>query len=219
MVEDIMREEELRAIQTGDGVVRWKHAGDKAEVLEFCRELVRRLEPILCRLVIPFDYEPAKRFRVPVTIPGLYGDPVVIHLAGETDLITKPERFWVWDLKGTRDDSYWRKTMMQLVFYDLYILNAFGEPTEKVGLIQPMCKEPVLQWQVTEQMRSELMQRVIRMAHDIWRKDYSFAEKASACTYCPVRHACEKFNPKKISDERRLTLSSMREMAGKPPAA
>lgn len=198
MVEEIMRIEELRAIETGDGVVRWKNKNDRREMLAFCKELVARLEPILYELVVPYDYEPAKRFKTPIIIPGLYGSPVQIYLVGEMDLLVKPkDTFEVWDLKGTKNDSYWRKTIGQLVFYDIATRSMFGEATSRVGLIQPMCKLRVMEWSITERQREELMSRVISMVHGIFRKDWAYTEKTSICSFCPVNHACERFKPKK----------------------
>lgn len=215
-VEDKVNEEALKAIETGDGVVRWKHANDREEMIGFVGEMVQRLEPILAEHVWPYPYEPAKRFTVPIVIPGLRGEEVIIWLAGEFDIVTKPDKFVVWDLKGTADNSYWRKTFGQLVFYDLAVEAMYGQgPTEKVGLFQPMCDERVKEWVLTEQQRAELMQRIIRMAHAIWKGDYSMTNvkdepvKGYVCDGCFVRHACPKFQPVSLDPERRISLTDM----------
>jgi CRISPR/Cas system-associated exonuclease Cas4 (RecB family) len=213
MVRDIMDREELHALATGDGVVRWKHPKDREETIGFCVQLVQRLEPILLELVVPHEYEQAKRFKANVEIPAPWGGTTTITMAGETDLIvrTVPERRWqVWDLKGTRDDSYWRKTIGQLVFYDLAMGVIFGEKTAAAGLIQPMCKQRVVPVQITDEMRTELMARVIRYAHAIMRTEWEPREDMKYCTYCPVRHACVKFKPVGDVASRRLSLLDMR---------
>lgn len=208
MVEQIADREEKAAIEAGDGIVRWKGVNDKKQMLGFCRELVVRLEPILEELVVPHEYEPAKRFKVPMTIPYLDGTPIQVSLVGEIDVLVRDgqPRWHVWDLKATKDDNYWRKTVMQLVFYDIAVAEMFGTgSTDSVGLIQPMCKQPVMRFQVTQDQRTELMGRVIRMAHDIFRKDFEPKKDSAGCTYCSVRHACTKFNPV----PKRLTLREL----------
>lgn len=217
MVVDIMRREELAALEKGDGVVRWKSATDKAKVTEFCIELVRRLEPLLYDLVIPYDYEDAKRFRVPINIPYLDGRPTQIYLAGEMDLLVRrpgverTHEYDIWDLKGTADEGYWRKTIAQITFYDLATYSMFGQYSERAGLIQPMCKQQVIHAPVTDQNRAELMQRIINMAHDMWKKDWSPKESVTGCSYCAVRHACERFKaPDFHGSARVLALTDMK---------
>ena len=63
-VDRMMKEDEEKAVATGDGVVRWKHASDKEEVRAFCKELVVRLEDDLAVECLPYDWQPAKRFAV-----------------------------------------------------------------------------------------------------------------------------------------------------------
>ena len=67
-VDAIFDESEEIAASSGDGIVRWRHAADRAETREFCREAVTRLEDLLVRFVLPFDWHPAWRFSVPVKI-------------------------------------------------------------------------------------------------------------------------------------------------------
>lgn len=195
MVEAILEAEEVKARETEDGIVRWKNASDKKEMVQWCKDLVTRLEPILERLVIPYDYQTALRFRVPLTIPYLTGEPVRIDLTGETDLLVRDaERKWeVWDLKATVDNNYWRKTYGQLIFYDLAVKIMFGDHPERVGLIQPMCKERVLPFTITREERSVMLSRIVRMATDIWQKDFRPKESSSGCQYCGVLHACPKY--------------------------
>lgn len=210
-VEDIMEREEQAALDSGDGVVRWKHREDRAEVLAFCRELVFRLEPILNEFVLPFEYEPAKRFKTVLEIPYLDGRPVPIFLIGEMDLLVRNQSgdFLVWDLKGTKDDNYWRKTIGQLVFYDLSTFAMFGQYSNGGGLIQPMCKQQVLPMTVSTQQRAEMMQRIVAMAHALWRKDYALRDDIKLCGYCPVRHACPRFTPVGDVGKRRMVLGGM----------
>ena len=203
------------AKESGEGVVRWKSATDRAEMTQYCIELVRRLEPILEKEVLPFDFISAYRFKVPVQVPWLDGTPTWIYLIGEYDLAVYDDGYIVWDLKATRDDQYWRKTLGQLIFYDLSIGAEYGEFTKKVGLIQPMCQNRTPEWVVSDEARQEMWARIHRMATDIWLKDHSPKVDSVGCTYCPVRHSCEKFKTRLVVDskgKRRMSFGGLNEL-------
>ena len=208
MVDDYIVSCERDAKESGDGIVRWKSPTDRAEMRDFCLELVKRLEPILHKLVLPYDYEPAKRFTVPVQIPYLTGEPTCVHLVGEMDILTRNDHgHWgIWDLKATKDDSYWRKTFGQLVFYDLSLAAMFGDYSTVSGLIQPMATEQVIGFEITEQDRREMWSRIVRFASDIWQQDFEPKKDMVGCSYCPVKHACSKFQP--VNGQRMSLLGS-----------
>jgi hypothetical protein len=196
-VQEVMDREEVAARENGDGIVKWKSQQDRKEVYDKCIKCVTILEPILDRIVLPHEYEPAKRFRVPLTIPGLDGSPQVITLNGEMDLLMRVRnKDWaVLDLKMTADDSYWRKTIMQLVFYDLAVRLAFGEYSTFLALIQPLCKIPIVPIEPTDDLRAQMYTRILNMAHDIWRKQDEPKASAVGCNRCEVSHACIRFKP------------------------
>jgi hypothetical protein len=186
------------ARNTGDGIVRWKHAGDKSETRELCREIVTRLEPILVRYALPFEWSPAVRFSVPVSIPGLDGELREIILIGEMDLRVRDARgdVVVWDLKATRDNQYYRKVLGQLSFYALAVKALTGRFPVMTGLIQPMCDQRVLPVAVDEQAVREMSGRIVKTAHDIWAGRLLPKADDAGClgAYgCPVQHACPKF--------------------------
>lgn len=221
-VDEILEYEENHARESGDGVVKWKHAGDKRDSILWCKELVTRLEPILMEHVVPYEYQPSRRFKVPFQIPGLYGDPCIIYLVGETDILLntgpKASGDWhIWDLKGTEDESYWRKTMAQNMFYDLSLEAEMGQATSKVGLIQPMCKQQIVSWSVDREQRAQIVQRITSMAHGMFKKDWSYAEKEYTCSRCFVRHACPRFTPTSLTTERRLSLTAMKDAVQAAP--
>lgn len=205
MVDAMMDKVASEGQATGDGVVQWKNPSDKEEVRAWCKDLVTRLEPILGRLALPYGYQPAVRFEVPLTIPYLDGSPQRIWLRGEMDLLCQesmpdggldyagPRRIHVWDLKGTADDSYWRKVTGQLVFYDIAAFLMLGAWPVRSGLIQPMCQEPVLTFTWTEDQRREMFTRITRIAEGMWRGDHAPKVSNAGCDRCPVRHACPKW--------------------------
>lgn len=180
-----------------NNVVRWRNAADREELKTFCTELVTRLEPILREEVLPHTYEHGKWFKVPMTIPGPSGyedDTKQIVLTGEMDLIVNNKGPVVWDLKGTADDSYWRKVVAQLTFYDIAVWWSSGIKTNFVGLIQPMCKERVLRFTVTDHDRNQMLSRIVKYAHDVWREEKSCKDGSSGCQWCDVRHACVRYS-------------------------
>ncbi len=188
------------AAQEEDGVVRWRNPADRAEVVQFCADLVGRLEPILDEHIVPFPHEQAVRFKQPLVVPYLDGRPARIHLTGELDLLVRrPDGWVVWDLKGTRDNSYWRKVLGQLIFYDLYVSLAKGQRTARVGLIQPMCDQPVVDFEVSDDMRNTLLSRIASMALDVWRDAKDCTTTIGHCTRCVVKHARPKFGPDALS--------------------
>ena len=195
MVDKILPEAEKDARESCDGIVRWKYPADRSEVLENCRTCLTRLEPILRELALPGRYEPAMRFRAALIIPYLDGSPQRVWLAGEMDLLTEhaPKAFRVWDLKMTANKDYWRKVTGQLLFYDRALWCMMGVFPENCGLIQPMCPEPVLWFQFTDQNRRELLASVVSYCRDVWLRDERPKADVEGCPQCEVKQACAKF--------------------------
>jgi hypothetical protein len=183
------------ARDTGDGYVKWKSATDRAEVLAFCTELVVRLEKILTVYALPFTWQPAVRFDVPVMVPDLRGDPREIRLVGEMDLLLTDnlQRTAIYDLKATKDDNYYQKVLGQLAFYAFAVRILTGSYPHSVGLIQPMCKQRVLPVEITETARREMAGRITRTAQDIWAGRTAPKKDDAGCSWCPVQGVCPKF--------------------------
>jgi hypothetical protein len=200
--------------KANDNVVRWRNAADRDELRKFCRELVHRLEPILREHVLPYPYEHGKWFKVPMSIPAYPGTGTrEIVLTGEMDLILDNGGPVVWDLKGTADDSYWRKVVGQLAFYDLAVWASSGTKTRFTGLIQPMCAEQILAFEITDDMRRDLLTRVVRYAHDVWREEKTCKQGTAGCQWCDVRHACIRFQQPSIDAFGELA-AGLRDAAG-----
>lgn len=172
--------------------VRWRDASDRKQVEDFCTELATRLVPILQEHVIPYSYSCGKWFKIPLNLE-YQGEVRPILLTGEMDLIVDNGGPVVWDLKGTADDQYWRKVVAQLTFYDLAVWFSSGTKTRFVGLIQPMCKERLLAFEVTDAARADLMNRIQRYADDVWSGERGCTDDTSKCHWCDVKHACSRF--------------------------
>lgn len=194
-------EEEIKEAQRP---IRWKDASDRQEVLDFCLEVVRDLEPILDRLVLPYRWTAEQRWDAPISIPGLDEKPASINMMGYCDIIVVNERneFSVYDLKVTRDHKYLAHTLGQATFYDIGVGYWVGDSTQpkRVAFIAPATREPI-QWVAVEpEHRRAMMARIIRMAHALWMEDYRPKEDDKGCSVCEVRHACDKFSVVKDVD-------------------
>lgn len=194
-VDEVFEESAAIAKRTGDGIVRWRGPNDKAETREFCRELVIRLEPILAKYALPFDWQPAKRFQVPITMTDDDGQQREIVLIGETDLLVRDcaGRIAVWDLKATRNNDYYKKVLGQLAFYALAVKAMTGELPVITGLIQPMCTQRVLPVSVGRDEVAQIVGRIEKVARDIMAGRLAPKADNAGCAYCQVRHACPKF--------------------------
>lgn len=193
----VMDREEKQAVEDEDGIVRWRNKSDHDQVLQDCTFCVTRLEPLLNQHVVPYEFEPAKWFTVPLTVPGPDGSPVKAVLVGEMDILVRMAGTdWaIYDLKMTKNTSYWRKTIMQLAFYDLAVRAGFGSYAKKMALLQPMCEQQIVPLEVTEDLRNQLVARIIAFVSDVLLGNIEPKKSMSGCTWCDVKYACEKFRP------------------------
>lgn len=196
MIEQLLAEQKER----GEGVVRWKHRDDRSDMADYVRTLLGRLEPFLLRDVLPYDYQPEYRFRVPVRIPDLAGNLSEIDLVGGMDILVResePQNIWAgYDLKATQNPDYLAKTLGQGIFYSLAQLAERGAPFRTFAFVQPMVeKNPLAYVSITDADMAQMLQRITRVAHDIWRGDNAPKKGLEGCAWCPVKAACERFRP------------------------
>lgn len=187
------------AKETGDGVVRWRNAGDRAQVAEHCRTVLTGLEPMLLKWVVPFSYEPEHKFKVPIRIPWLDNKTLVeIYLTGGIDILVResevPQVWTAFDLKATKDPSYLNKTLGQAVFYDLAIKAMFGVSPRRFSFLQPaVVQRPFADVVVSDKDRIDMLSRIVDVAHRRWRNEDIPKSGSAGCSTCPVRQACKKF--------------------------
>jgi len=196
MVDAVMEREEQN-IAEGRGVLKWRDATDKARVREECITAVTKIEPVLNKFVVPFDYKADYSFKVPMAVPHPAGGTEKILLTGFMDIYVQDHdgNYWVFDVKHTKDNGYWRKTRGQLTFYDLAVFIEQGKQTKGTALFQPLCSEPVKGFRISEESKSQMIGRISEMAWDIWSEDHTPRSDTSMCGFCDVKHACSKFKP------------------------
>lgn len=181
------------------GTVKWRTKNDKKNINTSCRQATIQLQPILEARVLPYDYEPGKWFNVPVKIKNPKTNEVQeIILNGEIDLLVreKDDEFVVWDLKTTADNDYWKKSLGQLVFYDLVVFSMFNKPPKKCGFIQPLCDEQVKEFYFDNSYRAEMWGRINSMMRDVWDGNFEPKVDNAGCSFCEVAHGCSKFKRK-----------------------
>lgn len=183
-------------------IIKWRgnKKDDFAKVRKFCRSAVTNLEPLLQQYVLPFDYQPARRFNVDIIIPGLDGNPRTVTLIGEYDLqVRDDDKNWhVYDLKATANDKYVQgKTLAQLTFYSISIAAEYKDNTQPstVAFLTPMCKQKYVPVEVTLENKRELLSRVVQYAHSVWKEDF-LPVPGNHCYDCSVKHACDYWAPK-----------------------
>lgn len=197
MVDGMIESLKLEMDETEKGIIRWKSAADRNSVVAECVEAVTKIEPLLERLVLPFEHLPDFGFNVPVNlINPVTREPEPVVLNGYMDLLVRDneKRYAVWDVKHTRDEDYWRKTVGQLGFYDLVVELMEGQATKITGLIQPLVPQQVKPYYPSVDSRAQLMQRIVGMANDIWRQDHTPTKNLENCQWCSVKHACTRFD-------------------------
>jgi hypothetical protein len=187
--------------------VRWRGdpAVDRKKVLDFVVEVVSLLEPILLKLVVPYDYQPELKFRVPIRIPNLHGDPTVIYLIGGIDIVVRypSQDFAAYDLKATTNESYVNKVLGQGVFYDIALGIFLGDHTQpkEFGFIIPATKQPVVMTSITNDDRRMMLARIVEYAHGIWRQEFEPTTEDAPCYTCEVKHACDRYAVPITEDE------------------
>lgn len=206
MVNDIMGglQDELK--EEGKPL-KFKSRGDREQIRLDCIEAVTKIEPSLLKYVVPFEYQPDFRFTASMYMPDerQHIDRLVL-LNGAMDILVKDKkgRFFIFDVKHTRDDSYYKKTAGQMLFYDLCVEVMFGQAAAATALLQPLCKERVKKIPTTADERRQILMRVNSMANDVWQENFAPRDDNTICNYCAVRHACSKFEPVIINGKKRV---------------
>lgn len=205
MVESVVAREQ-RNIEERGKQLRWKDDKDRDSIILECQEAVRKIEPSLNKLVLPYEYDVDFGFKAPMRLDNPAGGKTDVVLNGFMDIIVrKSTDLWaVYDVKHTKDNYYWKKTRGQLSFYDLVVDVLFDAPTFEVGLPQPLCEETEKMFVLSEEDRSILRAHIQGMADVIFNKNFEPDAPISACTFCNVKHACSRFTP--VNGTKRVSL-------------
>lgn len=200
----------IKETEDGGNFITWRDASDKDNIYRECIEAVTKIEPHLNKLVLPYDYQPDYGFKTPVDMPHPNGGREVVVLNGYMDIIVhdkERDQWAVYDVKHTKNNDYWRKTIGQLSFYDLAVYISEGKQTLTTGLLQPLCKEQVFTRNHTPETLRDISMRIAAMARDMWTKVDTPREGTSGCGYCAFKNICTKFKPVMHNGKRVASLS------------
>jgi CRISPR/Cas system-associated exonuclease Cas4 (RecB family) len=191
----------LRSVAEAEesGVIKWKSVDDQQKVKDDCREALINVEPYLEKMVIPFEHWEDFKFEAPLhAARNGGGEPIHVTLNGYMDILVRDSlgQFFVFDLKQTRNNDYWRKTAGQMVYYSVATELIFGTKVTGAALLQPLATPRLKPIDITQQARVDLFRNITSMANDIENDEMPPKRDNDGCAWCDVRHACEKFKRK-----------------------
>ena len=173
---------------------------DKAYVRNIAKTVVGNLEPFLLARVIPFDYEPEFRFKVPLQVPDSRGFARTIILNGGMDIAVRDNntgKIFLYDLKATTNENYIHSGIMpQLIFYSIAWTAMFGTKPEDItcAFLTPACKIQYHELEVSSESRRHLMTRILRCAHALWDQEKPICTtNNSECFFCDCKKICPRW--------------------------
>lgn len=179
---------------------------DMAKVRAFCKRTVTTLEPWLMENVLPYDYQPEAKFKAHMEVPYLNENVrAPLKMIGGIDIVVRRDdnKFRLYDLKITENDSYIRSTLGQLTFYDLAwcVIQGDFDSCVEWGFVTPALGEKYIPVSVTHDDRRALMARIVKYCHGVWQDQWEPKADDSGCTWCEARGNCIKFKEIAIVDE------------------
>ena len=181
--------------------VKWRGnvRDDQERVLTLAKLTVNNLEPFLEKYVIPYEYQPELRFKVPFTIPDQEDNPRTVILNGGMDIVVRNPRtgqIAIYDLKSTLNESYVSgKILAQLIFYQLSWHLLEGTDYDKIdtAFVTPATRVMFHPLTITQRDRMMLASRIMAFARGAWQNDFAPRKDDTYCGYCVCREWCSKF--------------------------
>jgi len=191
-----------------DAVIKWKGEDDKSNIIRDCTEAVTKIEPHLIKYVLPYEYTPDYAFKVPLQIEVDENTTANLVLNGYMDILVKhsESKYFIFDVKHTKDNNYWKKTIGQLSFYDTSLFLLTGDYSTYSGLLQPLCKDPIKPFNIQEGDRQKMWQSISNYATDVIRNNVEITNDVSKCMMCAYKHACPRFKPKMKNGKKVFSL-------------
>lgn len=195
-------------VDLGESKIRWNGSPteDRKNIIRDLQQDITVLEPWLIKNVLPFSYQAEVKFRAHMEIPYLCeGMRAPVKMIGGIDIVVQDDdgKFHLYDLKRTKDPSYIRSTLAQLIFYDTawgIIQGDFNHAVEW-GFVAPALPELLIPITVDHDDRRLMMSRIIKYAQGVWRDEWSPKANDTGCNWCEARGVCDKFKVIPIVDE------------------
>lgn len=178
---------------------------DRRDIETFVVGVVEKLEPILMKYVVPYDYHPELRSHTYVRLPGYDGQLVWIKMVFGIDIAVResPTYYSLYDLKATANKDYIAKTLGQGTFYDLSFGSWIGDSSQpkRFGFIAPALEQQLHWATITDDDRRQMLSRIIRFVHGIQRHHFDPKEDDKGCSICEAKPSCVKFTVDFFRDE------------------
>lgn len=177
--------------------VKWKSLDDKQRVIQDCIEAVTIVEPQLLKFVTPFEHWEDFSFNAPMLAASANGgDPIPVVLNGFMDILVRggEGQYFIFDLKQTRNNEYWKKTAGQMVFYALAVRLLYGVDPMGAALLQPLAKPTIKPIEIGSDAVEALAADITQMANDIVSDDMPMRKDTKECTFCNVKMSCPRFS-------------------------
>lgn len=198
-------------------IVSWNKKdplADEATAKALSVEAVNALEPFLFARVLPYEYEPEWRFKVPLGLPSSQGFTRTVVLNGGADIIvhnSDADEWFVYDLKTTRNESYVQgSTLGQLIFYQLAVRLTQGAEYGKIktAFLTPACKTQYHSLEISDQDRTHLMSRIITFAQSVWDDtEPTLTEDLNVCWWCDLKAVCPRYTSVLVEGEHKVSLA------------
>lgn len=186
-------------------VIRWR--GDSREdarkALEKCLAGAAALQPLLERHVLPYAWEPEKRFKTWIGLPAPPGvttpdGRIGCQLTGGIDIVVYDKAtgdFTLLDLKTTTNAAYMQKTLGQAVFYDIAWGSYWGDMAQptRFGFLAPLVSPDVIWATISNDDRRAMMARIVKASHGMVREQWQPKTDDVGCTWCEANSVCPKF--------------------------
>lgn len=169
---------------------------DQESVRQLAKKVVNNVEPFLFKKVLPFDYHPEFRFKIPVRIPDQFGRARTIILNGGMDILVRldEEHYAIYDLKATTNEQYVRNGIMpQLIFYSIAATYLFGVQSDNItaAFLTPANKTKIHPLTLHAKDRKFLMSQIVSCAHSLWSDDPpTFTDDKNICYFCDCKRLC-----------------------------
>lgn len=179
---------------------------DQRRILKKAEKALDNLYPIVMDKLMGKRYIPEFRpsEMPPVGVPGPDGETYFIRLFLAVDMAVQVEedkddpdngigKWGLYDLKTTEQDNYLKKTLPQLVFYDIAFQALTGSQPVEHALWAPLTKDPIKVVEVDDSHRRQVMDWIISYCHSVWAGEDEMTTDDTACYMCPTKAACPKF--------------------------
>jgi PD-(D/E)XK nuclease superfamily len=173
--------------------IQWKGdpTEDRRSVIATVREGLEKLEPLLHKYVLPFEYQPELRFRTTIGIPYLDGRTMAVDLIGGMDILVRDNEgnFRIIDLKMSRNEAYVLRALLGLP----------ADQPKYLSFFTPLTPQIFHDVVATQEDYTIMVSRITAACHGMWRKEWQPTSE-NVCHFCDVKNACDRWATPNVID-------------------